>query len=309
LLASKLLYYDGQNLRTKILQGHLRGLAWDRQDRFPIVVGNGGRVLKVREDGPVPLDSGTRHNLRAVSVNPTDDRALIVGNAGTALLLEGERFTKVPVSTFENLRAVAWNHDGSIALLAGNNGTLLKFSRGEVVPVDAGRANLRDISWRPKSEGALIASNCFAEEFIPSPNLFNYELETNIVRPLNEGRADLIGVDWKWNGESALVVGYDVVWHNGFIGILNGSTLSPVQFDNKHVYPVAVAWKPSADLAAIVTATGQAGMAKGTIFLWDGRSLNPIFSDAGFFFSDVEWDWKGARLAALASTETRTFNV
>ncbi len=243
-------------------------------------------------------------------MNPSDGTALIVGNAGTALLLdEEEHFTKITVPTFENLRAVAWNHDGSVALLVGNNGTLFKFSRGEVVTVDAGRANLRDISWRPKSGCALIASNCFAEEFIPSPNLFSYEAETGIVKPLNEGRADLIGVDWEWTGESALVVGYDIVWHNAFIGILAGSTLSPVPFENKHVYPVAVAWKPSSDTAAaVVTATGQVGMAEGGVFLWDGKSLNPIFSDREFFFSDVAWAWKGDRFAALASKETRTFN-
>lgn len=307
-MASKLLCYDGKDLRTINLQGTIRGLAWDRQDRFPIIVGNGGRVLKVQGTRPISLDSGTRHNLRAVSVNPRDGTALIVGNTGTVLLLDGERFTKITVPTFENLRTVAWNHDGSVALLAGNNGTLFKFSRGQVVIVDAGRANLRDISWRPKSGSALISSNCFAEEFIPSPNLFSYEAETGIVRPLNEGRLDLIGVDWMRTGESALVVGYDVVWHTGFIGDFNGTTVSPVPFENKHVYPVAVAWKPSADIAAIVTATAQVEMAEGTIFLWDGKSLNPIFSDPEFFFSDVVWAWKGDRLAALASKETRTFN-
>jgi WD40 repeat protein len=308
-LASKLLYYDGKDLSTINLRGQLRGLAWDRQDRFPIVVGNGGRVLRVQANSPIPLDSGTRHNLRAVSVNPRDGTALIVGNAGTVLLLEDERFTKITVPTFENLRTVAWNHDGSMALLAGNNGTLFKFSPGQVVPVDAGRANLRDVSWRPKSGSALISSNCFAEEFIPSPDLFNYEAETGIVRPLNEGRLDLIGVDWKPTGESALVVGYDVVWHTGFIGDFNGTTLSAIPFENKHVYPVAVSWKPSADIAAIVTATAQVGMAKGTVFLWNGKSLNSSFIAPDFFFSDVAWTWKGNGLAAIASTETKTFNA
>jgi hypothetical protein len=49
-------------------------------------------------------------------------------------------------------------------------------------------------------------------------------------------------------------------------------------------------------------------MAEGGVFLWDGKSLNPIFSDPEFFFSDVVWAWKGDRFAALASKETRTFN-
>jgi hypothetical protein len=308
LLASKLLYYDGKDLSTINLRGQLRGLAWDQQDRFLIVVGNGGRVLKVQDDMPIPLESGTRHNLRAVSVNPTDGTALIVGNAGTVLLLDGERFAKITVPTFENLRTVAWNHDGSSALLAGNNGTLLKFSRGQVVRVDAGRANLRDVSWGPKSS-ALISSNCFAEEFIPSPNLFSYEADTGIVTPVHEGRLDLIGVDWKPTGESALVVGYDVVWHTGFIGDFNGTTLSTVPFENKSVYPVAVSWKPSADIAAIVTASAQVGMGRGTVLFWNGKSLNSSFSDPEFSFSDVAWSWRGDSLAAMASTETKTFNA
>lgn len=59
LMASKLFNYDGKDLRTIDLEGHLRGLAWDRQDRFPIIVGNGGRVLKVQGDRPISLDSGT----------------------------------------------------------------------------------------------------------------------------------------------------------------------------------------------------------------------------------------------------------
>jgi WD40 repeat protein len=308
-LASKLLLYDGEKLRTLDLRGHLRGLAWDRQDEFPIIVGNGGQVLKVQGNTPVPIDSGTRRNLRALSVNPKDGTTLIVGNSGTALLLEGQRVTKISVPTIENLRAVAWSGDGSEALIAGNNGALFKFSCGQVAAVDAGRANLRDISWRPKFTSALITSNCFAEEFVPSPNLFSYNAETNIVEPLNEGRMDFIGVDWKGSGEYALVVGYDVVWHTGFIGSLKETTLSPIPFENKQVYPVAAAWEPSSDIAAIVTATGQVGTAEGTVLLWNEKSLHSIANLPGFFFSDVAWAWGGDRLAAIASTETRTFNA
>lgn len=309
-LASKLLYYDGQSLRFTNLPGHLRGLAWDREDRSLIVVGNGGRILRIQEGRSVSVDSGTRHNLRAVSVNNPDGTALIVGNAGTALLLDEEGdVAKVNAPTFENLRAVSWHPEGFKALIAGNNGALLKYSRNEILTVETGRANLRDVSWRPKSNSALIASNCFAEEFIPSPNLFNYESEANLAKPVNEGRADLIGVAWKPDGDSALVVGYDVVWHNGFIGEFSGSALSQIQFENKYVYPVAAAWNPSSDVAAVVTAIAQVGMGKGEVLQWDGRSLNPIFSDADFFFSDAAWKRNGGTLAALASTETRTFNA
>ncbi len=266
-------------------------------------------MLKAHGEDDVSLDSGTRRNLRAVSVNPMDGTALIVGNAGTVLLLDGqERFIRISVPTFENLRAVAWHPNGSMALVAGNNGTLLKYSDKGVERVDDGRANLRDISWRPRTNSALIASNCFAEEFIPSPNLFSCDAQGNVVKALNEGRADLIGAGWKPTGESALVVGYDVVWHNGFIGTFDGTTLSPIQFDNKRVYPVAAAWDTSGKLAAIGTATAQLGMAKGAVYVWDGNSLKQIYGDDRFFFSDVSWSWRGSRLAAVASTETRTFN-
>lgn len=266
-------------------------------------------MLKVLGDEHVSLGSGTQRNLRAASVNPTDGTALIVGNAGTVLLLdEKERFTRISVPTFENLRAVAWHPNGSMALVAGNNGTLLKYSDKGVETVDDGRANLRDISWRPGTNSALIPSNCFAEEFIPSPNLFRCDVEANVVLPVNEGRADLIGAGWKPTGDLALVVGYDVVWHNGFIGTFDGTTMSSIQFDNKRVYPVAVAWNTAAKLAAIGTATAQLGMAKGRVYIWDGNSLKQIYGDDRFFFSDVAWSWKNSRLAAIASTETRTFN-
>jgi WD40 repeat protein len=242
-------------------------------------------------------------------VNPLDGTALIVGNTGTALILDAEeRFTNLSAPTFQNLRSVSWHQNGTVALVAGNNGTLFKYSDQEFETVEAGRANLRDISWRPNSKTALVSSNCFAEEFIPSPNLFNYDGEAGMVKPVNEGRADLIGLDWKPTGESALVVGYDIVWHNGLIGNFDGTKLSQIEFDNKHVYPVAATWKLSASLAAIVTATVEGGMARGTVILWDGKSLSPIYNDANFFFSDVAWNWSGSMLAALASTEARTFN-
>jgi hypothetical protein len=308
-LASKLLQYDGEKLHALDLKGQLRGLAWDSEDEFPIIVGNRGQILKVQGNTPVPIGCGTRRNLRAVSVNPKDGTALMVGNSGAALLLEGQRLTKISMPTLENLRAVAWNGDGSEALIAGNNGALFKFSNGQVATVEVGRANLRDISWRPKSTSALITSNCFAEEFVPSPNLFSYDAETNNVVPLNEGRMDFIGVDWKWSGEYALVVGYDVVWHTGFIGNLKETTLLPIPFENRQVYPVAVAWKPSSNTAAIVTATGQLGMAEGTVFLWDEKYLHSIINLREYFFSDVAWTRRGDRLAAIAATETRTFSA
>jgi hypothetical protein len=301
--------YEDQKLRTRKLQSTLRSLAWDRHDQYLIVVGNSGRVQRIRGEEQVFLDPGTKHNMRGVSVNPTDGMALIVGNAGTVLLLdENDCFNKVTAPTFENLRAVSWDPKGTTALIAGNNGTLLKYAGGGVELIDDGRANLRDISWRPPSDEALITSNCFAEEFIPSPNLFRYDAKRNVVKPLNEGRADLLGVDWNPTGETALVVGYDVVWHNGLIGIFEGTTLAPIQFENKRVYPVAVAWAPSDDLAAIATATAQPGMGQGAVYLWDGKKMTPIYTNDEFFFSDVVWSRKAKKLAAVASTSTRTFN-
>lgn len=307
-MPSKILYYDGQETHAKDLHGFARALAWDRKGNHLLLVGNRGLALKIQNDTIESIDLDTRANLRAVSVNRADGRALIVGNAGTAILVNGQRrFEKLTLPTFENLRAVSWSSDGSSALMGGNNGTLLKYSLQGIEALDAGRSNLRHISWRPKSRTALIVSNCFAEEFVPSPNLHIYDEETDIVKPLNEGRADLIGVDWKPTGELAFVVGYDVIWHNGFLGSFDGSTLSPVRLEKKRVYPVAIAWHKSAPLAAIVTSTSQMGVAKGMVFLWKNNSLNEIYSHDRFFFSDVAWNNNGM-LAAIASTKSRTFN-
>jgi len=154
----------------------------------------------------------------------------------------------------------------------------------------------------------LVTSNCFAEEFVPSANLLVYEEGRGELLPLNEGRVDLIGVAWHPSGENALVVGYDVIWHNGFIGIFDGQKLTPVQFKNRRVYPVFVQWNPLGDLAAIVTATTEPGVASGIIYLWDGASLRQVYSDSHFFFSRVVWNSGGDGFAALASTGTRTYN-
>lgn len=303
-----LLHYDSGVVHTKKLKGHLRSFTWDRTDKYLIAVGNNGRVLRI-EGKETYFKFPTQQNLRAVSVNPGNGTALIVGNTGTVLLLdEYGDFTKLDPLTSENLRAVSWNSKGTMALIAGNAGSLLKYSNQNIETIDDGRANLRHISWHPISDEALVTSNCFAEEFIPSPNLFSYDAGKGSVTPLNEGRTDLIGVDWKPNGESALVVGYDVVWHNGFIGNFHRTSLSPIPFDNKRVYPVAVSWSPSGEIAAVVTATTQPGIGKGTVYLWDGRSVKSIYTNNEFFFSTVAWDHKGTRLAALASSATRTFN-
>ena len=257
----------------------------------------------------IDLNAGTQQNLRAVAVNHSNGAALIAGNEGTLLSLDEEgRFTRIDTSTSENLRAAAWNDDGSVALVVGNRGVILRHWDHGIKSVDGGRANLRHVAWRPGRDQALITSNCFAEEFIPSPNLFSYDARTDHLSSLSEGRADLIGVHWAPAGESALVVGYDVVWHNGFIGVLNGTSISPIQFDNKNVYPVTVAWNPAGELAAIATATTQPGIGKGTLYLWDKESLKRVYSNDQYFFSAVAWDREGKRLAALASNATRTFN-
>jgi hypothetical protein len=243
-----------------------------------------------------------------LSVNLSDDTVLIVGNAGTILLGEDGSFTKLNSPSFENLRAVAWNHKGTMALIAGNDGTLMRYVDHQIEMVDDGRANLRGISWRKTSDGALVTSNCFAEEFIPSPNLFTYDANSNGMRSVSEGSSDLIGVDWRPDEAYALVVGYDVVWHTGLIGKFDGKTLLPIKFESQRAYPVAVRWDSEGKTAAIVTATAQAELGNGQIFLWDGQVFKKIYSSTEFFFSHVSWAPESVKLAGIASTETRAFN-
>lgn len=281
--------YRKGSVQERRLEGHLRSFASEPTKRQILLVGNNGLVTRTNGDDVIRLDSGTRQNLRAISFNPSDGTALIVGNAGTILLWDERRFHNISTPTSENLRAVAWDPQGTIALIAGKQGILLKYSDKTVEPIGNCRANLRHISWRPRTDQALIVSNCFAEEFIPSPNLFIYEAGTDNVTSLNEGRADLIGVDWHPNGRSALLVGYDVVWHNGVISNYDSSALSPIEFEDRRVYPVTVAWNSDGDLAAIATATAQPGIGQGMIYLWDGRRLKQIYDNSVFFFSAVSW--------------------
>jgi WD40 repeat protein len=225
------------------------------------------------------------------------------------LLLDGTgRSEKLNSPNTENLRSAAWNSSGTLALVAGNRGGLVKYDGKSLQRVDDGTANLRHVAWHPSSESALVTSNCFAEEFIPSPTLFQYDLKTGLLKALNEGRADLIGADWKPNGEAALVVGYDVVWHNGYIGSFDGTSLTPFEFENKRVYPVAVAWNLEGTVAAIVTATTEPGIGRGSVYLWDASSLKEIFTSPDYFFSSVAWSPDGRQLVALASKATRTFS-
>ena len=308
-MASILVNYRNEKIRTQRLPGIFRGLDWDISGQSVILVGDAGRIVKVQGMKILALKSGTRQNLRAVSVNQSNGTALIVGNQGTIIQLNEDGIpNKTNPPSAENLRAAAWNSGGNIALITGNRGTLLKYSEQRVEAVDGGRANLRRIAWRPNHSQALVTSNCFADEFIPSPNLFVFDAKRNSLSPVNEGRADLIGVDWSPDGKSALVVGYDVIWHNGNIGSFDGKTVWPIEFENKRVYPVGVSWNPLGELTSIVTATAQLGMGQGIVYLWDGKSLKPVFANSDFFFSSVAWNDEGTEMAALASSATRTFN-
>jgi WD40 repeat protein len=304
-----LLQYSNGKLRTRELRGVFRSFAWDRQGAGLILVGDKGRIVKVEGESLVSIASGTRQNLRGISVSPLDGSILAVGNAGSAILVdEKTNLSEVWVLGSENLRAASWNPEGTLALIAGNSGSLLVYKDGTTQIVEDGRANLRHIAWQPKTNLALVTSNCFAEEFIPSSNLFSYETESQAFNSLNEGRTDLIGVDWKPDGSSAIVVGYDVIWHSGVISTFDGQNLSPIEFPNKRVYPVAVSWNPKEPIAAVVTAVAQPGMGEGIVYLWDERELRPIFHNDKLFFSAVTWNRQGTDLFALGSSATRAFN-
>jgi WD40 repeat protein len=308
-LPSLVLHYAEEKTKTTQLQGLFRSFAWDRAGGALILVGDKGRILKLQGEKTSNLTSGTLQNLRGVSVNPIDGGILAVGNAGTVVMLDdNENVRNVTARGSQNLRATRWNPDGTLALIAGNEGTLMAHSQEGVHTIDGARANLRRIAWRPKTDTALVTSNCFAEEFIPSSNLFRYDSDEQTLNPLNEGRTDLIGVDWKPDGTTAIVVGYDVIWHNGTIAVYDGRSLSPLEFPNKRVYPVDLAWDPKGEVAAIVTATAQLGEADGSIYLWDGKELQPIFRSREFFFNSVAWNMEGTELVALGSSATRTFN-
>jgi DNA-binding beta-propeller fold protein YncE len=262
----------------------------------------GGREVKV--------DSGTKHNLRAASINPAKGDALIVGNAGSmmCLKLDGSLIAMNSLTT-ENLRAVRWNATGSMALIAGNNGTLINYDQRAANVIDDSRANLRCVSWRQGSDEALITSNCFAEEFIPSPNLFKFEATKQVLKPVSEGRSDIIGVDWNPDGKFALVVGYDVVWHTGFIARFDDTGLHPINFENDHVYPVTVAWDATGKVAAIATSVTQPQSGQGRILLWDGQGFRELYRSNKFFFSQIAWSPVEFKFAAIASTEARTFDT
>jgi len=309
-MPSILVTYDGDKIETRRFPGRLRGLSWNSTGSSLLLVGNAGKALSVQDDDSTTnLETKTRHNLRSVSVNPMDNTALIVGNSGTIIRIkENDTPTKLNSPTSENLRAARWNANGSMALIAGNNGALLKLKGNELEIMDDGQANLRGISWHNDANQALITSNCFAEEFIPSPNLFAFDAKEGTLKPISAGRADFIGVDWNPSGEYAVVVGYDVIWHTGFIGRFDKLGLSSVDFQNLHIYPTAVGWDKTGKVAAIATSTPQPQSGEGRIILWDGHEVREIYRNEEFFFSSIRWSPSRFKLAAIASTDSRTFN-
>lgn len=301
------IFYSEGRLRTVEFDEYYRAVAWDSRNEHATLVGNGGSIAEVTDhDNVRRFNSSTPVHLRGISANPKDGSLIIVGNSGTILAMN-EKMNRIDVPTFENLRTVSWNSAGAVALIGGNAGTLLKYSKNSIQTIVQARANIRGISWHPDNNRALVVSNCFAEEFLPSPNLYMYYADREELKSVSEGRADLIGVSWKPSGNSALVVGYDVVWHNGFIGQYDGTKLTPVPFENKQVYPVAVAWNPAGDLAAVCTAVAQPGIAKGSIRLWDGATLTTIYESDHYFFRAVSWSPR-ATLLAIASPSNRAFN-
>jgi hypothetical protein len=84
--------------------------------------------------------------------------------------------------------------------------------------------------------------------------------------------------------------------------------VSPIKFENERVYPVAVRWCPTRLEAAIATSAVQPQSGEGRLILWNGESFTEIFRNHEFYFSQVAWAPAGYRLAAIASTEARTFD-
>lgn len=308
-LPSVLVRYINGEIHTQEFEGVFRGLAWYGDDNGLVVVGDAGRILKVTDGKTRVIRSKSLQNLRAVAANREDRTILTVGNSGTAILLdETDTQTRLDLSTTQNLRTVAWKPNGQEALIAGNGGTLLRYSKPTIETVTGARANLRRISWHPSRPQALVTSNCFAEEFVPSPNLFVFNDLDQSLKPVNEGRVDIIGADWKPDGKSALVVGYDVIWHNGFIGTFIEERVSPIAFENRHIYPVAASWCGSGEVAVVATATTQPGSGRGILYLFETDHVKAIFESDKLFFSSAKWNHDGTEFAALASSASRTFN-
>jgi len=303
-MSTIIVLYENREVQTISIKGRFRGIAWDPKGDFATLVGDNGKIAKVFSDRTVTeLDSGIASNLRSVSANPNDGALLIAGNSGTLLYLD-ERKTSIQVPTVENLRAVSWNAHGTTALIGGNSGVLLKYADFSARNLGNQRANLRRIAWHPRDERALITSNCFAEEFLPSPNLFLYDSDEDQVREANRSQADLIGVDWEPNGEFAVVAGYDIVWHTGIIAKFIGTELTPYEFEDKQVYPVAVAVGES---VAVCTAVTQPGIGTGTVKLLNEGKLRTLFESDRYYFSTAAWNKHGS-LMALGSPANRTFN-
>ncbi len=302
-------FQDGKFQPTKSIHRHtIRWASWDRNGDTCLLVGDRGTVAVLNDEQLEQVSSPTLENLRGSSQNPRKDQALIVGNKGTVLLLEKGDVSSIRVGTEANLRRVSWSSDGKLALIVGNDGTALSWDGTSIVEVGGASNNLRAISWNPKGEYALVSGNYFAQAMFPSPTLYRYNKEASALQALKTtDMTDLIGLDWNPDGQHALAVGYEVVWQESRVFRWMNDELKLLSLQEPGLFPTAVAWHPTENLALIGTGSPHStGSGEGAVLEYARHSFKRIFSSE-YRNSCIAWQ-PGRESALIVGTRSgRTF--
>jgi len=290
-------------------EDNIRWIAWRRDGRSALAVGNRGLVLGFDGQKFRKFNSPTRENLRCASYNPMNE-AMIVGNRGAVLLFKNGNLEVVGVGTEANLRRVAWSPDGSTALLVGNDGAALGWKVGKTQELAGALNNLRSVSWHHQGRNALVSGNYFGTSMVPCPTLYGYEEGAKELKPLiTIEKTDIIGVEWNPDGSYALAVGYEVVWHEPCVFRWTNGELENIPVTDPSLYPTLVAWDPRNNRALIGTGSPfPRSRGQGAILNFEEGHIRKLYS-CPHRITRMAWHPKGDVAIIIGNTNARTFTT
>ncbi len=282
-------YHGGQFHQIPADPRHsIRWVAFRRDGRSGVAVGNKGLVLNFNGVTFEQQNSPSQENLRCASYN-TAGEAIIVGNHGTILYSRDGELTPINEDTKDNLRRVSWSPDGSAAILVGNNGTALSWRGGKIKEV----------------AGAINGTS-----MVPCPTLYSYELASERIRPLKTtDKIDILAIEWRPDGEYALAVGYEVVWHEPRLLSWTNNELEEIRFPESGLYPTAIGWAPQDDLALIGTGSPHPpGRDEGRVLEYREGSIRRLYSST-HRITCIAWNPREDYAVIVGQKAARTFTT
>src|SRR5207245_85566 len=208
-------YHGGQFHQIPADPRHsIRWVAFRRDGRSGVAVGNKGLVLNFNGVTFEQQNSPSQENLRCASYN-TAGEAIIVGNHGTILYSRDGELTPINEDTKDNLRRVSWSPDGSAAIVVGNNGTalswrelrLLRWTTNQLEVIRFPESGLYPaaIGWAPQDVRALIGTGSPHPPGRDEGRVLEYR--EGSIRRLYSGTYRITCIAWNPREDYAVIVG------------------------------------------------------------------------------------------------------